>query len=192
MGFFSSITDTIFPGVGSIIGDGFGGISDTLFGDQGEGAQQAQLAENAANRKFIEEQVKQARSDVFPLFQGAQEARTAGSQAALDVFGGSIPSQLGAFQAGNVGAQQALTGGLGAFQQAILGLPQQALPQPTQIPVDTSFIPTQLPRIAPTQQTLPAQAALTPTAGAQSQPGSELLLDPRIRRALSGAFKRFI
>ena len=66
---------------------------------------------------------EQGRQDVLAAFPKAQEARRQGFQGALDVFGQSIPQQLQAFQGGNVGAQQALLGGLPQQQNAILGLP---------------------------------------------------------------------
>jgi len=92
----------------------------------------AQQDQNTANAAFIAEKTAEAREDVLPLFAAAQEARGLGFQAALDVFGQTIPQQIGVFQQGNVAAQQALTQGLPQIQAAILGQPvnlQQFQPQ---------------------------------------------------------------
>lgn len=133
-------------------------ITDTLFGDDGKAAADKQSKENRKSREFLAEQTEKARDEIFPLFGAAEESRRAGSQAALDVLGGALPAQLGAFQGGNVGAQQALLTGLPQVQNAILGLPTDLSGlQPQQLNIDTSFIPTQLPGL-PTQQ-----QALRPT-----------------------------
>tara|TARA_R110002096_G_scaffold315227_2_gene509446 strand:+ start:7979 stop:8611 length:633 start_codon:yes stop_codon:yes gene_type:complete len=127
MGFFKDAVGAVSTGGLSLLADG--GISDTLFGDQGAGAADAQAAQNAADKAFLAKQGKQARSDVLPLFGQAQEQRALSSQQGLDVLGGALPSQLNAFQQGNLQAQQALLGG--DFTPSI-------------IPTDTSFIPQQL------------------------------------------------
>jgi hypothetical protein len=151
---------------------------DELFGDQGKGAAKSQAAQNAADREFIAKQVAQARGDIFPLFQSAQDVRGGGTQAALDVLRGSIPEQAQVFQSGNVGAQQALLGGQGNFQRAILGLPQEQ--QGTQsVGFDTSFFPSSLPSVDPVQQ------AKLPIAGSLGRKIGEGL---DLSRLLSGLF----
>jgi hypothetical protein len=124
----------------------FSGITDTLFGDQGEGAAKAQAGQNAASQAFIEKMGAQAKDSALHLFQGGQNYRRQGSQGALDVLGGALPQQLSAFQQGNVGAQQALLGGQTDFRNTIMGLPQAPQFQPQSVNVDTGFIPRQLPR----------------------------------------------
>lgn len=137
----------------------FGDIGDTLFGDQGEGAAESQSAQNLADREFIAQQAALARADVAPLFQQAQGARFAGSQGALDVLGGSLPSQLDVFQGGNFAAQNALLGG--NFT-------------PQTLATNLDFIPTQLPQSI---QPVDIQALL---AGSQ-QAGQVSDLERRIR-----------
>ena len=86
----------------------FSSISDTLFGDQGEGAAEAQGEQNLADRQFIAQQTSKAREQAIPLFVGAQKSQRLGSQQALDALRGGFRSQLGAFQQGNVGAQETI------------------------------------------------------------------------------------
>ena len=55
------------------------------------------------------------------LYNDAMANSLMGSQAALDIFGQSVPAQMGAFQAGNINAQNTLSGGLNAQLAAMLG-----------------------------------------------------------------------
>ena len=89
----------------------------------------------------------EARADVNRLFPQAQMAGQQGFQAALDVFGQSVPAQQQAFQGGNVAAQQQILNGLPQIQNALFGnqvdLSQlQAYQAPQQ---DYSFLQQQLP-----------------------------------------------
>jgi len=115
----------------------FSKVKETLLGDEGEGQAAVQTAQNRASREFFAQQARQARGDILPLFEAGDVARQATSQAALDVLGGALPSQLSAFQQGNVGAQQALLGG-------------EFTPQA--INFDTRFIPSQLPQFASAEE----------------------------------------
>ena len=125
-----------------------GSIVDTLFGGVDKSSLKQQKKANEELRKLIGEGAAGARQDVLDIFPSAEGARTAGFQGALDVLGQTIPQQFGTFQAGNVGAQQALLAGLPQFQNAILGLPTDLSGlQPQTIPFDTSFAQQQLPDI---------------------------------------------
>jgi hypothetical protein len=117
----------------------FSGITDTLFGDSGEAAAEAQSEENIAARKFIAEQTEKARGDILPLFGGAGQSLRGGAQQALGVLGGALPQQLSAFQQGNVGAQQSLLSGLPQFQSAILGTQAPAAQTPVQLELSTGI-----------------------------------------------------
>ena len=106
---------------------------------------------------------------MLALAPGAERNRLLGTQAALDVFGQTIPQQFGTFQAGNVGAQGALLAGLPQFQSAILGLPTDLSGmQPQRLAVDTSFAQQQLPAFSTISDALPQQAAQIPD---QALPG---------------------
>jgi len=122
-------------------------------------AQFAQIEANAETMALIERQTKQATRDATKLFGAAQDNFLTGSQAGLDVFGSTIPQQFGAFQQGNVGAQNQLIAGMPQVNNALLGLPTDLSSfQPQQIDVDTSFAQQQLPQFTTPEQAL----ALTP------------------------------
>ncbi len=139
------------------------GIFSSIFGGGTSKAsresQAAAQAENLARERFIREQSGQARQDVSGLFPQAQDVSRQGFQGALDLIGLGVPAQLGAFQQGNIGAQQAISSTLPQIQNAILGLPVDfGQFQPQQLNVDTSFLQgLQAPQIQQPQQTAPPQ-----------------------------------
>jgi hypothetical protein len=90
-----------------------------------------------ASQAFIEQSIKEARSDIFKLFPAAQDSRKQGLQAGLDLFSQAYPQMQQSFTQGNVGAQNALLAGLPQMNNAILGNPVdlsglQAMQLPTQ------------------------------------------------------------
>lgn len=106
-----------------------------------EKSQAAQISANTDTQRFIEQRTAEARADVQRLFPQGQQVATEGFQGALDVISGGIPQQLGAFQQGNVGAQQVTGDTLSQVQNAILGLPvNQAVFAPQEITTDLSFL----------------------------------------------------
>lgn len=122
------------------------GFFDALFGGTDTSAMDAQIAANERALQFIKEMGAQARGDVLQLAPATQETRRLGFQGALDVLGQTIPQQLAAFQAGSMGAQQALLAGLPQQQAAILGTPVDLSGlQPQAISYDPSFAQQQLP-----------------------------------------------
>ena len=125
-------------------------IKDVFFGGAEKKAGKAQ--ENAAREaaETIRRSATQARGDVIPLFDKAQEARQLGSQSAFDLFKNLAPAQFDIFQQGNVAAQNLLGQGLQQFQGAILGtgLPQASAP--VSLTPDFSFLENlQLPQFSP-------------------------------------------
>lgn len=135
------------------------GFLDTLFGGTDTSAQESQIQSNREAQEFIRERAAEARRDVLALFPGIEQNQLTGIQGAFDVLGQTIPQQVGAFQAGNVGAQQTLLAGLPQQQNALLGLPTDLSGlQAQQIPVDLGFAQQQVPQF---QQAIPAlEAAL--------------------------------
>lgn len=97
------------------------GFFSDLFGSTDESAQGAQIASNRASLELTERLADRARSDVISLFGPAQEARQQGFGAALDIFGESIPAQIGAIQTGTQNARATNLAGLEQIQNAILG-----------------------------------------------------------------------
>lgn len=82
-----------------------------------------QTQQRQKSLEFIERMQNQARDDIFELYPSAQESRQAGIESGLDLYSQALPTQMDAFQQGNVGAQQALTQGNQQVQNAILGNP---------------------------------------------------------------------
>ena len=138
-------------------------IKDTFFGGAEKKAAKAQTKALEQGQQFTREATEQARSDVNRLFPQAQLTGQQGFQAALDVFGQSLPAQANTFQQGNVGAQQAILAGLPQMQNALFGNQvdfSQMQPFEMQTP-DLGFFNQQLPqttqRLAQEEQA--AQAA---------------------------------
>lgn len=125
---------------GAVIGAGVAIKGQRDAKKQASRGMEAQQAENEANRAFLEKQAQQARGDVAGLFPQARQEREQGTQRAIDVLTGALPQQFGAFQQGNVAAQQQLAAGLPQIQNALLGLPVDFQSfQPTEIDFGTQF-----------------------------------------------------
>jgi len=142
-------------------------VVKSIFGSTDRSAQTAQIRANESTERFIREQGQQARRDVIGLFDTANINRNLGTQAALDIFGQTIPQQFGAFQQGNVGAQETLLAGLPQIQNAILGLPTELSGlQPRSIEFDTDFAQQQLPDFVPSGvQAEPQNPLINPVTG---------------------------
>ena len=161
----------IFSPVTSAVSSLTGGLTGSLFGDvTGEEKTAAQAAENVATREFIERQAEQARGDVLRLFPAAEEARQLGTQGALDIFGQTIPQQLGLIQRGSVGAQQALTQGLPQILAALRGTPiDLSQLQPQALGFDPSFAQQTLPQFQPTTSLFPQKSSDVATKALRPQ-----------------------
>ena len=85
-----------------------------------------------ASRKFIQDTIKQGRSDLLKIFPVAQEARRSGIQAGLDMFNQVIPQQIGAFEQGNIQAQRTVAESLPNRIAALKGTPMNLNMQPSQ------------------------------------------------------------
>ncbi len=124
-------------------------LFDTIFGSTDDSAQKEQLEQNRNAVQLIAKNTERARDDILRIFPQASEAAKLGFQGALDVTAQAAPQQFGAFQGGNVAAQETLLAGLSQAQNAILGLPQDSSGlQTTQLPIDTRFTQQQVPRAA--------------------------------------------
>ena len=153
------------PTAGVIAATGVVGAISSRKASKRAASAQSKAAKTAAQQ--TEKAAKQARGDLFKLFPAAKQNLELGSQAALDLFGKSIPAQTDVFTQGNLGAQQALLAGAPLAQNAILGgnIDTSSL-QPFQIQQpDLGFLQQQLPEFvdpyAPTpkpqqQNVLPA------------------------------------
>ena len=177
------------------ISDAFKSVTDTLFGDQGAGAQKRQEKENIQSREFIREAVAEARQSIAANFPSVGENRLLGSQGALDILGQTVPAQLNAFVSGNVLAQERLGQGLPQIQNALLGLPVDTgfAQQTRRVPVDASIFQRQLPNFN-TGVALGGQATPPP----QGRPSPEqvqafvnaLTTRPQATRDFFGAVQR--
>jgi len=122
-------------------------------------SQLAQTAANQSAQRFIEQQARQARSDVNQLLPEAIGAQRQGFQQGLDVLGQTIPLQQQQFQQGNIAAQQAAIDAQPGIEAALLGglrAPENTNPtQPFAADIDTSFANQQLPLAQSIQDALP-------------------------------------
>ena len=131
----AALTTAVVAGAGAAAG-AYGAKRDR---DAAKAQNAQQLQARQESQDYIERATKEARSDIFKLFPEAQQSRQAGISAGLDFLKQSTPQQIGAFQQGNVGAQELIAAGLPQIQNAILGNPVDMRQiQPRQI--DTSGI----------------------------------------------------
>lgn len=129
-------------------------FKEFLFGGTDASAQNEQIAANRRAQDFFENEARRTRGQSRSLFNRGQRARRRGFQRSLDVLGESVPQQVGAFQEGNVGAQDTLLAGLPQIQSAILGAPIDLSGlRSRQVQFDPSF----------TQQRLPGRVQKKPT-----------------------------
>lgn len=123
-----------------------GGASAAADRSQNKKALKTQQEQNASNATFLSDQSSKASKQATTLFDLSEKNRKLGAQRALGILGQTIPQQIGAFQQGNLGAQQQLVAGLPQIQNALMGLPTDVSSfQPQQVQIDPSF----------SQQTLP-------------------------------------
>jgi hypothetical protein len=104
--------------IGGTVVSGAAAVGDYRNNKKNRKSAERQRAESQA---FIEKQMKQARGDLFRMQPLASESRRLGAQAGLDLMAQTVPQQLGAFKAGNMGAQRIVSQGLPQMQNAILG-----------------------------------------------------------------------
>ncbi len=110
-------------------------------------AQMAQIQANREAQEYIRQATNVARSDTARLFPQALGAQRGGNQAALDLYGQSMPQQMQQLRRGNTNAQQVLLNQQGGIESALMGniMPQQQM-NPTRVPYDpTMFTGLQLP-----------------------------------------------
>lgn len=101
-----------------------------------KGAKEAANTQADAMREsaaIIAEQVEGARKEVKKLQEPAERNLLAGAQAAMGTLGQTYPEAARLAQQGNLGAQQALSQGMGQYQQALLGTGMPIAPAPFQL-----------------------------------------------------------
>ena len=122
---------------------------DKLFGGSDKSAHRYTKQRNAELDAYIQQMMDQSRGDMMGLWPGAMDNANMGYQAALDMFGQSVPQQMGAFTQGNMNAQSTLLGGLDPYMAALMGNPvDMSGLQPRGVNYDTSWIPQNLPEYA--------------------------------------------
>jgi hypothetical protein len=146
------------------------GLFKAIFGGTDKSAQKGQKADNAASRKFIEEQMAAGRADVMGAYPAAEANRNMGYQSALDVYGQTMPQELSTYQQGNMNAQGTLLAGMPQMMNAIYGLPTDMSGlTPQAVQYDPSYTQQQLPDYAGIQG--PAGAEQPQQQQQQQQPG---------------------
>lgn len=128
----------ITAGVIAAVGAAYAADSEKKSAKAATKSQEKQVAQN---RAFLQQKGGQAGHSAKSLFRSAEASQRLGQKQAFDVLSGALPEQLGTFQQGNIGAQQALLGGLPAAESAILGTGQRLRLQPTKIRPDLGFVP---------------------------------------------------
>jgi hypothetical protein len=129
---------------------------------------------------ILKEAVERGRSDILSRFPEVQAAIGQGFGESRNLLAGTaFPGQVGAFQQGNLQAQEAIQAGLPQQINAIMGLPVDLTGlQPRQISVDPNMFQAQL---AATQEQRAAAPQEPPTQLTPEQIES-------IRQRISGGF----
>lgn len=124
-----------------------GKVFKGIFGGKDTSQQNLTLEDNRRRQDFIEEATRQARSDVLRVAPGAEQARNAGFQSAIDALTGVSSARIDALQNAGMLGQSALVGGLNLTKDALLGNPTDFSGfQPRQVRVDSSVLNRQLPQ----------------------------------------------
>ena len=160
-------------------------VKDTFFGGAEKKAGKAEKKALEAGQERIAKQSDIARTENIRLFGGAQESQRGGFQAALDVFGLSVPEQARLFGEGNVAAQQQLIGGLPQIQAALLGQPVDFSQfQPTQLTPELGFTQAQLPQTASIADVITPEGTLSVSAQ-NITPQAQRIIDAFSRGSLN-------
>jgi len=96
-------------------------VKDKFFGGAEKTAGRMQVKNLKEAQNIVTEQAGIARDDVNRLFGQQEQNSRAGLQAGLDLYGKTIPAQFEQAQAGNMNAQNMLSGALPQMNNAILG-----------------------------------------------------------------------
>lgn len=132
-----------------------GGLVKGIFGGKDSSAQKAQIDANAKDRALFKELAEQSSGDAKALMGAADENRNMSLQQSLNLLGGVVPQRLGAFQEGNVGAQNQIIAGLPMIQAAIMGQPvNMGSLQPTQVSYNTDYAQQTLPQFKTSAEAL--------------------------------------
>lgn len=161
----------------------FDSFFDSFLFGRDKSALDVQRRQNKKTRDFAEKMWQQSRDDMMALYPGAQDNLNMGIQSALNLYGQSMPQQMGLYQQGNVGAQNTLINGMGQFQNAILGLPvDNSSFQPQQLSYDTSWMQQQLPDFRSVADLLGGGGANNATGGTGGYGGGYNPIDKFPRR----------
>ena len=154
-------------------------------------AQRGQIAANERAQAFIESQSAKAEQTGETLFGGSEGNILSGNEAAYDLLRRIAPRQIGAFQEGNVGAQQQLIGGLPQIQAALMGQPvDYSVFQPFHQAINPAPFRRRMPQFTTSQQALTGmreqqaaeQAAVQQAAVQQPEARPPLMTEEELRR----------
>lgn len=99
------------------------GFFSDLFGGSNNDGIKYQRQENAEGREFLEKQTGRAVDAVNRFYPIADERMRQGLQSATGILQDTAPAQIQPLREASRAAQASLLGGMGAFQNAILGNP---------------------------------------------------------------------
>lgn len=99
------------------------GLFDSIFGGESDKGIKLNKAENDRKREGIDRYAQQGRQDIINIIPQVNDTLAEGYQGAVGVSRDGPQSQLALLQEGTKRAQEAVLGGMGAYQNAILGMP---------------------------------------------------------------------
>ena len=156
-----------------------GGLVKSIFGGTDKSAQREQIKANASDRALFEKLANESSANAKTLMGAADTNRNMAYEQVLGLLGGTVPTRLGAFQQGNLGAQKQLIAGMPLLQAALLGMPiDTSVLQPTSVSYNTDYAKQSLPQFTSSAE------ALKPPEAPQQQPDLSSIL----RMAYGGGF----
>jgi hypothetical protein len=100
-----------------------GSIVDAVFGGSAKDAARTQQQGTREAMAEYKRGVAEAKREIRPAFEGAEQSRLERTQQAMDMLGSGFEPQLDVMSQGNMNAQQMLAGSMPQMQNAILGAP---------------------------------------------------------------------
>jgi len=132
-----------------------GGLVKSIFGGTDKSAQREQIKSNAADKALFARLAEETGANAKALMGTGDDNRNMAFEQVLGLLGGTIPTRLGAFQEGNLGAQKQLIAGMPLLQAAFMGMPiDTSVLQPTSVSYNTDYARQSLPQFKSSAEAL--------------------------------------